>query len=195
MNDFPKELKQDWTTQEVELQALTRRLRRGDLSWRALLVATVGVAVVGVAFGIWFAWIAIRDRDLFHALAAVTMLTAIPPAAVAEFKTRRDALRWYEPTPEGVLRHALQRVEATGRLLRITLINAIILPVLAAVVWICVATGMIAQQPALVLITLLWTGFGLLTFGWVHWRGRTNLRERERCQRLLREFADAGGAD
>ena len=191
MNDFPTELKKDWAAQRLEIEALTRRLHRSTIYWRLLLVASVIVAVIGVAAGIWFAWVAISERDLLHTLAALTMLTAVPPAAVAEFRARRDALKWHDPTPEGVIRHALQRVDATSRLLRITFINALVLIGLAVTVWIFVLLGFIPQRASLVLITLFWSGFGLLALLWARWRTRANIRAGERCQLLLLEYAAA----
>lgn len=191
MNDFPTELKKDWAAQHLEIEALTRRLHRSAIYWRLLLVASVIVAGIGVAAGIWFAWVAISRRDLLHALAALTMLAAVPPAAVAEFRARRAALKWHDPTPEGVIRHALQRVDATARLLRITLINAFVLIGLAGVVWIFVLLGFIPRSASLVLITLFWSGFGLLALWWARWRTRANIRAGERCQLLLREYAAA----
>jgi uncharacterized membrane protein len=191
MNDFPAELKKDWTRQDLEIEILTRRLRRGAIYWRVLLIVGAVAGVIGVAAGIWFAWIAVRQHDLLHALAAVTMLAAIPPAALAEFRTRRDALQWHDSTPEGVIRHALQRVDATTRLLRITFINGLVLIGLAAIVWVFVVLGLINQNPSIVLITLFWIGFGLLALVWVRWRSRANIDAGERCQLLLREYAAA----
>jgi hypothetical protein len=191
MNDFPPELKKDWTGQRLEIETLTRKLRRDAVYWRLLLVLSMVMGAIGIAAGIWFAAIALHQRDLLHALAALALLTAIPPAAVAEFRARRDALKWHDPTPEGVIRHALQRVDATTRLLRITFANALVLISLAAIVWISVGLGLIKGDAPLVLITLLWIGFGFAALFWVRWRSRTNGRAGERCQMLLREYADA----
>jgi hypothetical protein len=191
MNDFPLELKKDWTRQRLEIETLTRKLRRDAIYWRLLLVLSMLMGAVGIAAGIWFAAIALHQRDLLHALAALALLTAIPPAAVAEFRARRDALKWHDPTPEGVIRHALRRVDATKRLLRITFANALVLISLAAIVWISVGLGLIKGDAPLVLITLLWIGFGFATLVWVRWRSRTNSRAGERGQLLLREYADA----
>ena len=193
MNDFPAELKKDWAAQRLEIEALTRRLNRSAIYWRLLLIVSAVVATIGVAAGIWFAWVAISQRDLLHALAALTILAAVPPAAVAEFRARRAALKWHDPTPEGVIRHALQRVDATARLLRITFINSLVLIGLAVVVWIFVLLGFIPQAASLVLITLFWSGFGLAGLLWARWRTTANVRAGERCQLLLREYAAAEG--
>ena len=194
MNDFSAELKNDWTAQAIEVQALAHRLRRGDFIWRLLLIASLAVAFFGLVAAVWFAWIAVRERDLFHGLAAITMLTAVPPAAIAEFRARRAVLRWHDRTPEGVVRHASQRVEATARLLHIAFINGLVLLALSAVIWICVPFGLIAERIPVALTTGIWIGFGLATLAWVRWRTRLNARERERCLRLSREFAAAASA-
>jgi hypothetical protein len=191
MNDFPAELKKDWTGQNLEIERLTRKLRHSAIYWRLLLVSSLVTGAIGVAAGIWFAWIGWHQRDLLHALAALAMLTAIPPAVLAEFRARRSVLKWHDPTPEGVIRQALQRVDATTRLLRITFINALVLIGLGAIVWISVGFGLIKADASLVLITLLWIGFGLAALFWVRWRSRANIRAGERCQLLLREYADA----
>lgn len=191
MNDFPAELKKDWAEQHLEIKILTRQLQQSAIVWRRLLIVSVIGAGIGVAFGIWFAWTALSQRDLFHALAALTMLAAVPPAAVAEFRARRNALKWHDPTPEGVIRQALERVDATARLLRITCINGLTLIGLSALVWIFVLLGSIDRRPSLIFATLVWLGFGVMALAWARWRGRANARTGERCQRLLRDYAAA----
>jgi hypothetical protein len=84
-------------------------------------------------------------------------------------------------------------VDATARLLRITFFNAFVLIGLAAIVWIFVLLGFIPQSASIVLITLFWSGFGLVALLWARWRTTANIRAGERCRLLLREYAAAEG--
>jgi hypothetical protein len=189
MNNLPPEFKKEWIGQDLQIQALRRSLRLGQVYWRALSIVSAGSALVAVVAGIWFALQAIHNRDLLYALSAFALLSAVPPAAVAEVRARREGLKWYDETPEGTIRQALRRTVITERLLRITFFNGCVLTALVVVVWSCILAGLISNESRVIAITAVWLGLGIGAMLWVRSRRRVNRYERERCEKLLRDYA------
>jgi hypothetical protein len=191
MNNLPPEIKKEWTEQDLQINALRRSLRLGQIYWRALSVVSIAAALLAVVAGIWFVLKAVHQRDLLYALSAFALLTAVPPAAIAEVRARREGLNWHDETPEGTIRHALRRTIITERLLRITFFNGCVLAILVVVVWGCVAVALIPNESGLVVITAIWVGFAVGALVWVRSRRRGNRVERQRCEKLLQDYAEA----
>src|SRR5580698_6899080 len=183
-DEFLENLRNDWTSQDVELDALRRRLARArwmDLGGIAFVAAC---ALIGAGIGLWFALLAWQRSDVLFALSAFTLLVVALPSAVADLKTRRRMPDDCGETPEAVLRAALARARVTDTILRIGSWNAMALFVFVGVLWACVFAGWIPHRYPLAFLSGVWIGAAAAALAWCLWRSRRNQRERAQCERL-----------
>jgi hypothetical protein len=192
-DDFLDGLKGDWERQSIEVTAVRARLER----WRWLphltLAAEIAWAVVGVSAVAWFAWMAVRERDLFFVLCALSLAATAPPFTLALIRARLPSLGSPDESPEGLLCHALARAHASEAALRLGRLSCWMLLAIAATFWACEAAGLIRHAYALAFITAFWIVASVAGFIWIGWRTRRIARERQEVERLLAQFAEATG--
>ena len=192
-DDFIGSLKGDWDREGAERAMV--RLRRRRWAPHALLAADLLGAVAMAAFGLIYAAMAVRYRDLLFALSAIAMLPVGLPLVGAGARMRWRALAWEDQTSEGVLQSTLRRLDATRRVLRLGRFASAVLFVLAVIVWAAALGGLVHEpRTILALITMTWILAGLLGLGWIRWRLSRVAQEIAGCEALLRQFEQASDA-
>jgi hypothetical protein len=194
-DEFLENLRNDWTSQDIELDALRRRLARGRWTDLVGVVLVAACALLGTGVGIWFALLAWQRSDVLFALSAFTLLVVALPSAVADLKIRRLMLDDCGDTPEQVLRAALARARVTDTILKIGLWNAVALFVFVGVFWVCVFAGWIPHRYPLVLFSCVWIVAAATALGWCLGRLRRNQSARAQCERLLAQYQDVGARE
>ena len=190
-DDFIGSLKADWDRSGADAELL--RLRRRRWAPPALLAADILGTILLTGFGVGFAMLAARYRDLLFGLSAFVMLPVGLPLVLAGIRIRWRSLRWDDETPEGVLRSSLGRLEATSTILKLGRWAACALFALIIAVWAVALAGLLREPRAiLAMITATWFVTGLMMLGWIEWRTRRVARERSGCEALLRQFEVSG---
>ena len=195
MTDDPvAEFRADWHRQHIDVVALAERSRRWRRRMHLLILADVVAGLVGLGAGLIFAFAAWRRHDWLFGLSAFTLLLLCPTFAIALIRTRLSA-DWKDETPEGTLQYALARTLAVDKILRLELWNGVALLCFVAVVWICVAAGLISRRYPLVFMSAIWIGTAIAALLWVKWRAPRNALEKQQCRRLLAKYQEAKGLE
>ncbi len=186
-DDFLGSIKADWDRSGADAELI--RLRRRRWVPQALLAADILGSIALAAFGVGFAILAARYRDLLFGLSAVVMLPIGLPLVLAGVRMRWRSLRWDDETPEGVLRSSVARLQATSKVLKLGRYAACALFALILAVWAAALAGLLREPRAiLAVITATWFVTGLMSLGWIEWRLRRVAREHSGCEALLRQF-------
>jgi hypothetical protein len=189
-DDFIGSLKADWDRTGAEAEVV--RLRRRRWAPHALLAADLMGAATMVVFGLIYAVLAVRARDLLFGLSAIAMLPVGLPLIGASVRMRWRSLAWEGETSEGVLRSSLRRLEATRRALALGRAASVVLFTLAALVLAAAAAGWVREPwAALAWIVASWVLAGLLGLGWIGWRLARVRLQIAGCEALLRQFEES----
>ncbi|HEV2700236.1 MAG TPA: hypothetical protein VGV09_01295 [Steroidobacteraceae bacterium] len=187
VDDFIRSLKADWDPKGIE--ATVVRLRRRRWIPLALLALDLMSAATMALFGLIYAGLALRYRDLLFALSAIAMLPVGLPLVAGGIRVRWRALVWEGTTSEDVLQSSLRRLVATAKVLQLARSGTVVLFVLAMVVWAAALTGLLREPRAILfVITATWVLAGLGGLGWIQWRLARVGREIAGCDALLRQF-------
>src|SRR5688572_13943916 len=154
-DDFIRELRGDWQSQDHDVASALQRLRRNRWSPHLALALEMSACVLAWSVGLWFAWVAAHNeqhRILFALSAAVLLITA-PALAVASLMARRRSFAWDAESPESLLRVGVRRVDASLRGIRIGHWHIAIVAVFVAVLWVAEAFGLVRAIKFLVLYT------------------------------------------
>jgi len=187
-DNFITGLQSDWTHQAVDVNSIRRTLRRSRWTPHILLCVEVLAWLIVCAAGTGFVLTALRTKDMIVAISGLTLVVSAPAFIVATVLARLDSLRWGQETPQGVLRHALRRIDASAQMLRIHRWNIYGVLSLDALLWIGVLVGAIEPTRFLWGVSGMWIAACALTWVWVQWRARRLSSERAQCQKLLSEY-------
>jgi hypothetical protein len=186
-DDFIRNLKATWQSQDHDAAAVLGRLRRNR--WRphiALAAEILGCACALMA-GIWFAWTAVHTEQhrLLLVLSAGVMLTAVPWMTFVSVIARRASLAWDDETPQTMLRMGIRRFESTLQALRLWRWHIWIVGAFVAVLWVLEWLGFIQARGFLNFYTAVCLAVSLAGWIWMTWREQVIRSELEACTRLL----------
>ena len=144
-DDFIRDLRSDWQSQDQDAASALQRLRRNRWAPHFALAAEMSACALAWLAGLWFAWMAVHDEEhtiLFALSAAVVLITA-PALGVASLAARRHSFAWDAESPESLLRVGVRRAEASLRAIRIGHWHIGVVAVFVATLWIAEALGLI----------------------------------------------------
>jgi hypothetical protein len=190
-DDFLLEAQANWRRQDAGFVDVQAHLRRTRLIPIAILVLELLGAAIGLAVGVWFAWVAAVSGELIFALSAIVMIGAMPPVAVATVLARRNSLRWEDETPDSVLRVGLRRAEATLAAIRISRWGVVVIVAFNAVLWAFQLAGLLDALDFLTLYSSASAATCIAGLLWLSWRQKRVVREHAACQRLLNDLQAA----
>ena len=187
-DDFLNDLRRNWREQDAEVEGVTARLKRGLLVSRVMLWLENGVGVFGFLFGLWAVVHGVQMESGLVFIGGLSVTVCAPLFAWLAWRARRAEPRWQDETPEGVLAQMIEHTRTTRKLMRLARWQGWMLIGLAAVMWAATPTGYVEADRRLVIITGFFVVSALAAFAWAVWRERGARRERERCERLLKEY-------
>lgn len=186
-DDFIRDLRSDWQSQDLDVASAMQRLRRNRWTPHLALALELASCAVAWSAGLWFAWVAAHDEEhriLFALSAAVVLITA-PALCVASLIARRHSLAWNAETPESLLRLGVRRADASLRAIRIGHWHIAIVTAFVAVLWIAEALGFIRAIKFLVLYTAVCVVASVTSALWMMGREKHLRRERAAYLGLL----------
>lgn len=154
-DDFIRDLRSDWQSQDHDVTNALQRLRRNRWTPHLALAVELSACALALSTGLWFAWVAAHDEEqriLFVLSAAVSLITA-PALGVASLIARRRSFAWDAESPETLLLVGVRRVDASLRAIRIGHWHVGTVAVFVAVLWIAQALSFIRAIEFLVLYT------------------------------------------
>ena len=154
-DDFIRDLRGDWQSQDHDVASALRRLRRNRWAPHLALALELSTCVLAWSVGLWFAWVAAHNEEhriLFALSAAVVLITA-PALGVATLAARRRSFAWDAESPEALLRVGVRRADASLRAIRIGHWHITIVAAFVAVLWIAEALGFVRAVEFLVFYT------------------------------------------
>lgn len=156
-DDFIRDLRGDWQSQDHDVTSALQRLRRNRWTPHLALTMELSACAVALAAGLWFAWVAAHNQEhkLLYALSAAVVLITAPALGVASLVARRRSLAWDAESPESLLRVGVRRAEASLRAVRIGHWHIAIVAIFVATLWIAQASGLIHAIEFLVLYTVV----------------------------------------
>jgi hypothetical protein len=186
-DDFIRNLKATWQSQDHDASAVLERLRRNR--WRPHLALTAEILGCACALlvGIWFAWTAAHTEQhrLLFALSAGVMLTVVPLLTFASVIARRASLAWEDETPQTMLRMGIRRFESTLQALRLWRWHFWSVAAFVGVLWVLEALGFVQARDFLIFYTAICFAVSLASWMWMKWRERVIRSELDACTRLL----------
>ena len=187
-DDFMDRTRANWRASDEAIERLAERMQRRRM-WSLLAFAgELFAAVVAVAAGAWLMVWNIDGYVVLGRIAGAVLLIAVPILTVASWFVRRAQPQWEAETPEGVLRHALRRIDMTRSLMHLARWHAYVLAGFVAALWVAAAAGAVAADGMLAAFTVFYLAVAAGAFMWAEWRTARIARERERCEALLAEF-------
>lgn len=186
-DDFIRNLKATWQSQDHDATAVLGRLRRSRWKPHVALAAEIVGCACALLVGIWFAWTAVRtdEHRLLFALSAGVMLTAVPLLTIASVLVRRASLAWDDESPETMLRMGIRRYESKLQAMRLWRWHIWIVAAFVAGLWILEGLGLIHAPGFLILYTAVCIGVSLAAWLWMKWRERLIRGDLDACVRLL----------
>jgi hypothetical protein len=154
-DDFIRELRGDWQSQDHDVTSALTRLRRHRWTPHLALALEMAACALAGSVGSWFAWVAVHNEEqrILFALSAAVLLITAPALAVASLVVRRRSFAWDVESPESLLRVGVRRADASLRAIRIGHWHITIVAVFVAVLWIAEALGFVRAIEFLVLYT------------------------------------------
>lgn len=190
-DEFLGQAREAWVAQDAEFERVTLKMRRARWTPHAMLFAELVGACVGMAGGLWFAFVALSTRSVLFAVSAVTLIALPPLFAWLSFKLRRKGLAWEDTTPEAVLQTGVRRAEASLGAICLGWWSIGAMALFVAVLWVLRAVGFVSAVDFLVFYTAL---CALACAGmaiWLTWRTKQVREEHAAGLRLLREYERA----
>lgn len=182
-------LRADWRRQDAAFTNVYARLRRNRWQPHALLALELTGAALGLAIGLWYAWVAAKLGSLVFALSAAVMLLAMPAFAVGKVLARKRSLRWEEETPEDVLAVALRRADGSLRAIRVGRWQAVLIAIFVVTLWATQILGLIDVRGFLFFYSAICAASVIPYVVWLRRREQGVLAEREACRKLLDDLA------
>jgi hypothetical protein len=154
-DDFIRDLRGDWQSQDSDVTSALQRLRRNRWTPHVALALEMFACALALAAGSWFAWVAAHNEEhrILYALSAAVVLITAPVVGVASMVARRRSFRWDAESPESLLRVGVRRVDSSIRAIRVGRWHIAIVAVFVAVLWIAQASGFIRAIKFLVFYT------------------------------------------
>jgi hypothetical protein len=154
-DDFIRDLRSDWQSQDHDVARALQRLRRNRWTPHLALALEMSACVLALFTGLWFAWMAAHNEEhgLLFALSAAVVLITAPALGLASLVARHRSLAWDAESPESLLRVGVRRAEASLRAVRIGHWHMAIVALFVAILWIAQMSGLIRAIEFLVFYT------------------------------------------